>query len=179
MPPKTSSRSPRVRGLLTPTLKAWSSSVDLRGEVRVVGGDAGDERAVGGVHRREQLGLGVDDDDRVERAERLGVVQRPGVRRLRAPRRRDVGARCPGPSRNRAVGRASRGRAGCRRRGRASSNCSASSLALAALMSGPEVELGQRVVRVARPPAGARTAATAATGRYMSRNAGNSSRWTT
>ncbi|CAM5463181.1 hypothetical protein STENM327S_05244 [Streptomyces tendae] len=42
---------------------------------RVVRGQGGDQRAVGGVHRGEQLGLGVDQDDGVDRAEGFRVVQ--------------------------------------------------------------------------------------------------------
>lgn len=59
---------------------------DLRREslVRrgVVRGQRGDERAVGGVHRRQQLRLRVDQDDRVDRAERLRVMERRGRRRV-------------------------------------------------------------------------------------------------
>ena len=60
-----------------PTLNACScSAASSAAERLVVTGDAGDQRAVGGVHRGEQLGLGVDHDDGVDRAERLGVHQR-------------------------------------------------------------------------------------------------------
>ena len=147
---------------------------DARGEVGVVGGDRRDERAVGGVHRREQLGLGVDADDRVERAERLGVVQRPLRGRLEHARRARRRPRCPA---RRGTGRrrASRGTAGAPRPRIASSNCSAQLGGLARGDDRAEVELGQRVVRASRPRAGGRTAGLRRTGRYISRNAGSSS----
>ena len=71
-----------------------TSVVDVEQARTVVGGEGGDQRAVGGVHRGEQLRLGVDQDDRVDRAERFRVVQRGGRRRVeegdRLRRRREV-----------------------------------------------------------------------------------------
>ncbi|CAM5616530.1 hypothetical protein SPURM210S_08344 [Streptomyces purpurascens] len=68
---------------------------DVRGEPLVsgpvVGGQRGHERAVRGVHRGEQLRLRVDQDDRVDRAERLRVVQRRGRGRVEEGDRLDVG----------------------------------------------------------------------------------------
>ena len=78
--------------LVDADLEALQLLGDPGAEVGVVGGDRADERAVGGVHRGEQLGLGVDQHDRVERPERLGVAQRPARRRLEHAGRRDVGA---------------------------------------------------------------------------------------
>ena len=43
----------------------------------VIGGNRTNERAVAGIHGREELSLGIDDDNGVERAEWLLVMQRP------------------------------------------------------------------------------------------------------
>ncbi len=61
------------------------------GEHLVVAGQRCHQRSVGGVHRGQQLGFGVDHHDRVHRAERLGMVQRAGRRGSEDRHRRHVG----------------------------------------------------------------------------------------
>src|SRR5262249_32195715 len=62
-------------GLVDAHLERLQVDRQLGGHLLVVARQAGHQRAVGRVHRREQLVLGVDDGDRVDRSERLGVHQ--------------------------------------------------------------------------------------------------------
>ena len=89
------------RGLLMPTLNACRSSASLAGQLLVVAGEAGHQRAVGGVHRGEQLVLGVHHDDGVDRAERLGVHAARLRRAGRAARPGATYAEVSWPGRNR------------------------------------------------------------------------------
>jgi hypothetical protein len=80
-------------GLVDADLEGLQLLGHLGSDIGVIGGDAGDQRPVRGVHGGEELGLRVDDHDRVQWSERLGVVERPRGRRLEHGGGSDVG-RC-------------------------------------------------------------------------------------
>lgn len=59
---------------------------------RVVGRERGDQGAVRGVHGGQEFRLRVDEDDRVDRAERFRVVERGGRGRVEERDRVEVRA---------------------------------------------------------------------------------------
>ena len=83
----TVSSAPRS---VDPHLESLELFCDLCSDVHVVSCDARYERAVGCVHGREQLGLSVYDNDRVQWAEGLSMVQRPCCGGLENARRCDI-----------------------------------------------------------------------------------------
>ena len=176
MPPNTSSRSPRC-AVVDPDLERLQLLGDARREVLVVGGEAGDQAAVGGVHRGQQLGLGVHQT--TESSGPNGSAwcsdQLAGGASTQAGA---TYAEVSWPSRKRPAASEPRCRGSPPPR-TASSNCSPSSAALRAQITGrsPARAAGRPVSSTASGWPKRRLERR--TGRYISRNPATGRRWTT